>query len=125
MNIPIIEVRYYGDEPKVTLPPEVLAVVRLVNGDEEDLLVLEHAGVQVYSCVKDFEIVSDYWMSIFAPCHIDSDSAFDIRDLAAPPLDKEEHYEALFPGQEDQQKLAYAIDQGWLTEDGLCLPSED
>lgn len=122
MSLPVIEVRYDGaaDMPTVVVPEELKdkVTVRMVDSSAEDQLIGTHNGISVYMCTKD-DMLAECWASTQPHTDWDSEQAFDLRDLPAIPQDLEAKYEQLFPGDENSQSVAYAIDCGVITEEGL------
>lgn len=128
--LPRVTVGYeLGDdatEPTVVVEPEGSVEVVLNDDGAEARLVMTRNGVSIYKCDNDCTL-SDYWVSTIPYTSSEADDAFDIRDLSIDDLTEEQigRYQAeLGPlGDDDHMiALAYYIDQGYITEDGLELP---
>lgn len=129
---PVIEVHHWGgDAPAVKLPKGLEAKIVYIDDQAEDTRILAYKGIAVYRTFNDYDVQSDYWVSTCPGENIDSEHAFDLRDLPKYPEHKAGHYERL--GLENDRSggnafeiscLMYCIDQGWLTEEGLTLPKE-
>lgn len=140
---PRVQITYYGDdEPSVLVqsPPGLQVTVELIDGEEARWVFLEHNGVTVYTTYPERsgeEFTSDTFYATQRRVSDESDTAFEIYDLPEIPVPEQGKYEELFPVglalethkqpfHEDQadrkRRMAYAIDQQWLTEDGLDVP---
>jgi hypothetical protein len=127
----IITISYYAtDAPEVTLPKDLQqqVKVRFVDLLEQDYLVLEHEGLKVYRTYKDeccgsVQEWSEYHLATERMTDWENDIAFDWRELPEIPQPELAQYESLYPGSELKQRVAYAIDQGWITEHGLEDPT--
>lgn len=109
--------------------PDWAADVEWIDDRENDDLVIDYKGVRIYYAEEcDVEhITSDTRMSHYVGCYHELEDAFDVRNLSwGDALGViSEQYEELFPDSQHQQILAYYIDQGWLTQEGLNGPGED
>lgn len=119
-----IEITYFGeDEPRVVVrtPPRspIEINIQLIDGEEARWLFLEHAGVKIYHTERFQDLPSDFYYSTIRGIESESENAFDARDLESIPAEKESYYEGLYSGNDQKQAIAYAIDQGKLTEEGL------
>ena len=129
----IITISYYANEkPTVELPAQLQECVEIQFIDllEQDFLILEHAGVKVYRTFKDeYEGEVQEWADdCFAMerwTNWENGIVFDVSELPEVPEAELPQYQSLYPKSETYQRLAYAIDPGWLTEDGYEEPSED
>lgn len=103
-------------------------------------ILLEHQGVTVYRCYDDSDMLSAcHYTTDPSDCNIDSPeygskAQFDVREIphpetmppaayfvqVAPNISSEQINEAAHPA-----IIRYAIEQGWLTEDGLKLPDAE
>lgn len=132
LNLPVITISYYGHHrPKITLPAGLRNQVEIKFTDlmEKDFLALEHASVKVYYSYKEECAGSvDTWATgWFAPerwTHWESDTAFHEDDLPGIPQKQVTRYSKLYPKSPTRQKLAYAIDQGWISTDGFYNPEQ-
>jgi hypothetical protein len=129
----IITVSYYAhDQPKIELPDSVRknVQVQFIDLMEQEFLFLEHAGLKVYRTFKDETCgeVQDWAECCFATqrwTDWESDIVFDDSQLLPIPNEMLPHYQAEYPDSELKQKLAYAIDQGYITESGYEQPSAE
>ena len=119
----VITIEYEGYLPKVRLPRGIKAILKFVNTMERDTLVLRRKNIRVFHALKD-DIPAYYWMTTTAEAHVDSEDAFDIRDIPGIPDSIVAAYRRN-GWTEEQRVLAYAIDQGWINQEGLCLPVEE
>ena len=123
----IITVSYYSSELPVIDLPEALketVEVRFIDLMEKDFLVLKHAGRKIFRTYKGehggiVQEWADFWFSTEIWTDWESDTCFDIRDLPTPSESELEVYRTMYPESPLQQRLAYAIDQGLISEDGL------
>lgn len=122
-KLPVIKVFYYGDEPRICLPRGLKVNLKFIDQEERDLLIVRHKGVSVYQAVKDFDIISDCWAAPWPGTNWESTGAFDLRELPASSEDFNEDM-ARKKWSEEQLNCAFAIEEGWLTEEGLKLPKE-
>lgn len=99
------------------------ADVEWIDDRETDDLVIDYKNVRIYYAEEcDVQhITSNYWMGHFVGCFHEEDAAFDVRSLTwgDAPDDLVDEYEEMFPDDEQKQILAFYIDQGWLTQNGL------
>ena len=117
------------EEPSVKLPASMKRVpVQFVDGDAVDSLLLDHNGVEVYWTVTDNYgdgfMYSDYWVATELLASNEDDLAFDLRDLPEIPKESQPKYRQLFRGDEHgdaKRALAYLIDTGKLTREGLLI----
>ncbi len=125
--LPVIVVRYDGrfGEPTVGLPDGMLAEIKMVDTVEEDSLIIDHEGVKVYWTMKDIHdpayMLSDNWFALQSGIDIDDSDTYDMRDMPDVPDDVAAKYQAK-GFTDDQVTLAYAIDQGWITQDEINIP---
>jgi hypothetical protein len=116
---PKVTIRHAGDEPDVMVEPEETVEIELIDGLAAGTLVLSHKGVSIYRCWKDNDILSDYWLAGRPGVNWESNAAFDIRELPEVPDSQCRRYERRFPDDAERQLLAYNIDVGRITEEGI------
>jgi len=129
----IVKISYYAlDEPTVELPEALKNAVEIEFVDllEQDFLLLAHSGVKVYRTYKDehgghVQEWSDCYFSTEVWTNWENDICFDSRDLPDVPAEALPRYQAMYPDSPLQQSLAYAIDQGVITEDGYDRADEE
>lgn len=102
-----------------------LAEIAQGLADEEDI-VIRFADVTIYWTYKDWEQGhrSDVWLGTRPRMSRDDEDAFELADLPEVPEHLQVEYAAQFPDDEDKQRLAYAVDHGYVDESGLVDPLE-
>lgn len=110
-------------EPTVTVVPEGTVSIKLVDDGAEARLVLTRNGISVYYCDNDCSLSSN-WVSTVPYTSSEADDAFDLRDLDMSDVSEDvlDKYAAELGAQGDDEHivaLAYYIDHGRITEDGL------
>jgi len=116
-----------GCEPAITVSAEdrELVEIRLVQEEDTSNLFFEHQGVRVWDVMREVggRTPSSLWFSNRNGNSVGDDGTFDLLDIPkppdgydGPPLDRNHTPDA------DRRLMAYAIEQGWLTNDGLNLP---
>lgn len=93
------------------------AIVEYADMAED--LILKRGDVEIYCTWKDDDTQSESWVATAFRAPYEGGGAFDVRELDDIPEEELPKYEAEFPGDEDKQRLAYAIDQGAIDADGL------
>ncbi len=144
MSRPTIKVFYYGsDDPPTVQYPKGYRGPRLefIDGDEVNTLFLDYKGVKIYTTMssRHQDIIAENYYATMVRQEDDSSYAFHIDDLPEIPEAELESYQpAQLPKvkrprhypkdqwdtrqrevQELKQKMMYAIDRGWLDEEGL------
>lgn len=117
---PVVEIGYEpGDTaPVVNVIPENSVTVKLMDEGAAARHVLTHGGVSLYYCDDDCTL-SEHWLSTIPYLPAEAEEAFDWRELDCIAPQEQARYEELFPEDEIRQILAYNIDLGIITEDGL------
>jgi hypothetical protein len=115
-----------------------------INEEEDpDKPFLSHQGVDVWTCVDDDEMEASFHYSTSLDfCNIDNfdafDHQFDVRDIPlaegmTPAHTWKETRINQFHGSSSEETtgreahaaiIRYAIEQGWLTQDGLNVPED-
>lgn len=115
-----IIIKYFGnDEPVITVEGPVTGIdIELIDGEEEHWLYLKHGDVSVYHTESHQDMFSEDWFSPIRGQEDDADEAFDIRELEEVPSVLALKYSQLFPDDLYKQRVAWAIDNGYLTEEG-------
>lgn len=128
----IITISFYGNkQPQVTVPEDLQRSVELKFTDllQQEFLVIEHNGVEVYRTFKaercgEVTEWSEHWLATERWTDWENEQlAFDSRDLPAIPDKDWAHYNTLYSDSETKQRVAYAIDQGWITQEGFEDPT--
>lgn len=115
-----ITITYYGDEPPVIECSDAdRERIVLVDGEEALWLYMEHKSVKVYRTEKYPGNFSDYWYSVYRGQSTDAMEPFDVRDLTKPPVEDCQRLRNDFGADNDKVRIAYAIEQGKITEGGL------
>lgn len=132
MSKPILRILYEGISAEI-IPPigyklEDLPVeIKLEYYWEEEAHVITYKGIKVYRAVRNpnttESYLSEYWLTPYMPDDWEGDSAFDRRDLPKVPKDSELRNDTNLTD-DLQIRLAYAITEGWLTNEGLHLPED-
>ena len=126
---PVIEVSYYKTEPTVKIPPGLNVELKLIDTLEAGTLLMEYEGALIFWAVKenqcsDSYFKSEHWVSTQPGQDLDNgDDVFDVRDLPQVPPKKQTKYAKLFPQEPEmrhewKRRIAYAIDEGSITDDG-------
>ena len=116
-----MKITYWGDQPpKIECESLSDIEIEMVDGEEANWLFLKHGGVSVYHTENSNDVLSDWWFSTVRGIHSDNEDAFDVQDLPEIPEDRLYIYEALY-GEDEKQRMAYAIDIGLLDRDGVNL----
>lgn len=90
--------------------------------EEDELLFLEHGGLKIYATYlhgHEQDPMSDNFYSTVNDGNPESDFAFDVDDLDPIPENAYAKYTDLYPNNDDKKRIAYAIDQEQITEEGL------
>lgn len=126
---PEIQVRYFGDQaPTVILPKELENRVKVVvtGMRDQEGPVFEYKGVSVYKAVISKRggavAYSAHWLAPMPSVDFENEIAFDLRRVTPVPAAERAAYERRFPGDDTNQRLAYAIDRGYLTPHGYLVP---
>lgn len=116
-----ISITYFGDDAPIIKCDNLADMERieLIDGEEANWLFLKHGDVSVYHTESHQDMFSENIFSTVRGQERDADWTFDIRDLPAIPEDLLPRFEALYPEDDEKQRCAYAIEAGWITEDGL------
>lgn len=106
-----------NDEPGIEvegLPRSAYALVFIDEG-EDVWLFMEYCGLSIYRTEKDNDAWADNWFSTQRGMNWNVTWAFDWQKLPDVPEFGPTNYDLLFPGDEIKQRIAYAIDKGYLT----------
>lgn len=113
-----LSIEHFGDSPPVvTWPGGELLDVEFVDGEAERLRELTYREVSVYRTLKHTDMLSDCWFATYYPYDWEGDDAFDVRDLDDPPADFRPA--DIDPDHFEHMALAWAIESGCLTKEGL------
>jgi len=99
-------------------------VCQQMEEDNEGLLFFRYKYVSVYSTIWKNDCTSDFWFSTTDGQDSDDSGTFDVRDIPPIPEAKQAKYESMHPDDRTKQTLAWAINNGWLTDTGLKLPKK-
>ncbi len=118
-----IQITYFGDEAPIVKCDNLADAERieLIDGEEGRWLFLDYGGVKVYhtnNCNHP-DMISEVWFSTERGHESDEEGVFEWCDFPSIPEDEAAKYKALFPDDSEKQQMAYAIDAGYVTGDGL------
>jgi hypothetical protein len=128
----VIKISFYAHQPpNISLPASLRGRVKLEFTDrmEQQFLFVSHGGVGIYQAYKEEQhgFVEEWAVACFATrrwIYWENPEAFTTDEIPEIPEQLNPRYRKQYPNSEVKQKLAFAIDQGWITQHGLNLPNE-